>query len=331
MATTYPGVVSIIKRAFSRQSLSTRTSEIMISSLAPSSLKQYNCAYKKWWKFCKDHKLDLFCSNIPKILEFFTELYDSGSNYSTLNTTRSALAVILGKQFSQDDRILRFIKGVYRTKPCFPKYESTWDPNIVLNHLSQFFPNERQNLEILTKKLVTLLSLSTAQRTQTLSLIELSNVRTLESKIEILIDNLTKTSAPNRTIHPLVIPFFQQRPEICPGSTIVAYINATKEYRELTHTNKLILTIKKPYHNASSSTIGRWIKNVLSDSGVDTSIFGAHSTRHASTSAASRKGASIDSIKRAAGWTGNSLIFAKFYNRPIATDSATDFANVVFN
>lgn len=302
----------------------------MISSLAPSSLKQYNCAYKKWWKFCNTHKIDLFCIEIPKILEFLTEQYESGSNYSTLNTIRSALAVILGKKFSHDDRVLRFIKGVYRTRPCFPRYESTWDPNVVLNHLSQFHPNESLPLEILTKKLVTLLALSTAQRTQTLSLIELSNVKKYDSKIVIVINKLTKTSKPNSTISPLTIPFFYQRIEVCPGSSISAYINATNEYRVLPQTDKLILTTKKPFHNASPSTIGRWIKNVLADSGVDTNVFRAHSTRHASTSAARRKGASIDVIKRAAGWSGNSLTFAKFYNRPVTTDSDTEFADSIF-
>lgn len=302
----------------------------MISSLASSSLKQYNGVYKKWWNFCKGNTADMFDSNVPKALEFLTEQFASGANYSSLNTYRSALALILGKQFSQDDRVSRFIKGVYRIRPCLPRYDITWDPNVVLNHLSQFYPNESQPLETLSKKLVTLLALSTAQRTQTLSLIKLSNIKISDLRIEIVIDELTKTSAPNREMAPLVIPFFYQKLEICPASTMLAYINASNLLRELPNTDRLILTLRRPVHNASPSTIGRWIKDVLADSGVDTNVFGAHSTRHASTSAARRKGASIDVIKRAAGWSGNSLTFARFYNRPVTTDLNMEFANSVF-
>ncbi|KYM99018.1 hypothetical protein ALC62_10253 [Cyphomyrmex costatus] len=56
-------------------------------------------------------------------------------------------------------------------------------------------------------------------------------------------------------------------------------------------------------------------------------LFSAHSTRHASTSLAARKGLSLDLIKRAAGWSGDSQIFARFYNRTIVNPEA--FCNSV--
>lgn len=39
-------------------------------------------------------------------------------------------------------------------------------------------------------------------------------------------------------------------------------------------------------------------------------------TRYASTSAALSRGLSVDLIKSSAGWSGDSLTFAKFYSRP---------------
>lgn len=328
---TYPGVVAVIEQAYSRQSLSASAIKIITSSLAKSSLKQYNGVYKKWWQFCKTHQINFFESNIPSIIDFLVNEYESGASYSTLNTFRSALALILGKRMSQDDRLLRFMKGVYRTKPYFPKYETTWNPNLVLDHLSNFFPNESQSLELLTKKLVALLALSTAQRTQTLSLIRLSNIKVSVYRIEIIIDDLIKTSAPNRSAPNLIIPFFPHKEQICPAKTLSSYIEATKSFRDLPLTDRLILTIKKPIHNASASTISRWIKQTLKDSGVDTNVFTAHSTRHASTSAAKRIGVSIDIIKRTAGWSGRSLTFAKFYNRPITKDEGNVFAEAIYD
>lgn len=37
-------------------------------------------------------------------------------------------------------------------KPCFPRYNSIWDPNLVLEFLSKMYPNEDITLENLSKK-----------------------------------------------------------------------------------------------------------------------------------------------------------------------------------
>nr|CAH7724194.1 unnamed protein product [Callosobruchus chinensis] len=57
-------------------------------------------------------------------------------------------------------------------RPSKPKYENTWDPAIVTDHLK----NKRNSditLELLTQKCVTLLALASEQRLQTLSLIDI--------------------------------------------------------------------------------------------------------------------------------------------------------------
>ncbi|KAI8428154.1 hypothetical protein MSG28_002401 [Choristoneura fumiferana] len=94
--------------------------------------------------------------------------------------------------------------------------------------------------------------------------------------------------------------------------------------------NRLILTTKNPIHAASSQTIGRWLKQTLASSGIDTGVFSGHSTRHAATSAARRAGVSVDTIRRSAGWSAQSLTFANFYNRPI-TDQNPNFVNALFD
>jgi hypothetical protein len=70
------------------------------------------------------------------------------------------------------------------------------------------------------------------------------------------------------------------------------------------------------------------LKKVLKESGIDTNQFKGHSTRHASTSAAFRAGLNIESIRNAAGWSRNSNVFAKFYNKPIL--NSVNFAETLF-
>ncbi|KAL7292049.1 hypothetical protein TKK_0014330 [Trichogramma kaykai] len=70
-----------------------------------------------------------------------------------------------------------------------------------------------------------------------------------------------------------------------------------------------------------TQTLARWVRNIMKEAGIDTQIFKAHSTRHAASSAAYDKGLSIDVIKERAGWSKDSKVFARYYNRPIVTDS----------
>lgn len=38
------------------------------------------------------------------------------------------------------------------------------------------------------------------------------------------------------------------------------------------HTDRLILTTRKPIHNASVATISRWVKSVLAESGAEKGV-----------------------------------------------------------
>lgn len=72
----------------------------------------------------------------------------------------------------------------------------------------------------------------------------------------------------------------------------------------------------KPYRAVTSTTIGRWIKSMLGQSGINTEFFTAHSTRFASTSKAAAT-VSMGVIVATAGWTDEPT-FRNFYNKPVA-------------
>lgn len=68
---------------------------------------------------------------------------------------------------------------------------------------------------------------------------------------------------------------------------------------------------------------------MLTESGVNTQIFGAHSTRHSATSAAARNGAKIELIRKAAHWITKSNVFTRFYNLPVFDEQ--EFSLYVMN
>ena len=56
----------------------------------------------------------------------------------------------------------------------------------------------------------------------------------------------------------------------------------------------------KPFSPVSRDTISRWVKTIMPRAGIDTTKFKPHSTRAASTSAASRNAVPLENILTAA-------------------------------
>ncbi|XP_047025959.1 uncharacterized protein LOC124634427 [Helicoverpa zea] len=300
----------------------------MLASLAESTLRQCNTCFRRWFAFCQDRNLNLFDVSVTHVLDFFVILFQEGQKYGSINSNKAALSLVLNAVIMNDPQVTRFMKGVYKLRTPQPRYTFTWDPAIVLDYLSAWYPNSDLSFERLSKKLTTLLALITAHRVQTLSLIKLSNIKKYNEKFVINITDQIKTSAVNRTPPTLILPYFDERPSICPARTLEHYLSVSATKRK-SNCDSLLISFKKPFNNVTSQSLSRWIKVTLRESGIDTSIFCAHSTRHAATSAANRFGVSLDIIKRTAGWTGRSETFAKFYNREVIADTSDVFARSI--
>lgn len=112
---------------------------IMMASFSHNTLKQYNASLKAWWAYCSIKGIDYCNSNTSQVIEYLTEKFNSGANYSTLNSHRSALSILLGQEVTCNESVKRFFKGVYRLKPPAPKYNNTWNPNNNNNNKSSLF------------------------------------------------------------------------------------------------------------------------------------------------------------------------------------------------
>lgn len=291
-------------------------------------MQQYNVTFKLWWHYCNTNSFNMFDCSVSKVLSFLSEQYNKGASYGTLNCHRSALSLLLGKDVGSDEWVKRLLKGVFKLKPTFPKYTNVWDPQTVINLIANWYPNRELSRENITKKLVSLLAICTAQRVQTLSLIKLENVTISSTGIHIAIKDIIKTSTPGRDQPILYLPYYKDNIRICPATVLEDYIYVTSNDRPANISN-LLITVKRPYRSATAQSISRWIKNVLKAAGVDVAAFSAHSTRHAATSAAAAQGVSIDTIRKAAGWTNASKTFANFYHRPIINNN--NFAQSILN
>lgn len=327
METTYPGCREIVERAYRLKNMPEDSIAVILASICEKTLKQYDSALRKWWNFYLSHKLSPFLPDIPNIVKFLSDEFVNGAKYGTLNSVRSAISLIVGPEIADDFRVKRFFKGVYNMRPNKPKYDFTWDPHTVPTFYSKQPDNKDLSLKDISKKLLTLLALITAHRMQTFSLIELDNIDLQEEKIIIKIPKRIKTSGLNKCQPAPIIPFFKTNCKVCAASALVSYLEKTREIRGAE--KRLFISFKSPHKAVTPQTLSHWVVDSLSAAGIDTSVYSAHSTRHASTSAANRQGVSIDIIRKTAGWSESSFTFAKFYNKEIS-QNREEFANAIY-
>lgn len=303
--------------------------EIMLASLSKSTIKQYESSLLKWSVICTSNNVDRLGPDEKQVIAFLTKEFERGAAYGTLNSHRSAISLVTSNKMGKSVLIKRFLKGCFKSRPTNPKYSTTWDVNVVLDYLENLGNTLELSTENLTYKTLTLLALCTAQRSQTLSKIKIENIIEDSARIEIRITDIIKTSRPGFNQPSLIIPKFNVRPGVCVYACIKHYIERTKEARN--EQPYLFLSLKKPFISVGAQTLSRWIKVVLPRAGIYTRIFSGHSTRHASTSAAYSKGLNLETIKKTAGWSEKSEVFAKHYNRPVVKQNSADFALSILN
>ena len=118
-------------------------------------------------------------------------------------------------------------------------------------------------------------------------------------------------------MRPIILPEYSEDRNTCVYSHLKLYIENTSLLR---NSGELLILFQKPYQHISKDTIARWIKLALTEAGVDTNIFTAHSTRGAASSKLHTAGVPIDTILASAS------TFEKFYKRNIDKPEFENFA-----
>ena len=64
----------------------------MCASWRESTQRQYQCYIEKWNSFCSERQIDPLCTTVNFVIDFLTDLFETGVGYSAINTARSALS-----------------------------------------------------------------------------------------------------------------------------------------------------------------------------------------------------------------------------------------------
>ncbi len=121
-----PGL-SLIWRSPQGQGIS-KQAAIVLKSWRTGTLKQYQTYLNKWAVFCGERQVHPFSPSLTEVLDFLT-LFEEGTQYSGLNTARSALSAIImlpgNTPAGQHPLVCRFLRGVFQERPVLPRYNTT--------------------------------------------------------------------------------------------------------------------------------------------------------------------------------------------------------------
>ena len=209
---------------------------------------------------------------------------------------------------------------MFQERPTIPLKVAIYDTSLVINYILTLPDNSGLLLEMLTKKLTTLLCLLSGQRSQSILYLFPDHMVMDSDWASFYIPKLLKTTAPTFHQDPLKFVALPPNRRVCIIDCLKSYIHRTEGIRENIQLEgeklSLILSYAYPHRPVQSATLARYVKDFLGMAGIDLKVFTAHSTRAASSSKANNLGMSLKDISKAGGWRSPST-FQQFYRFPI--------------
>lgn len=218
------------------------------------------------------------------------------------------------------------MKGVYNLRPAQPRYCETWDVSCVLSYLRRLSPISQLSLKMLTLKLIMLIALTLASRSQSLHLLSIKDMRKGFSSFILYYSGLLKQSKSGRNNPVVELRAFPPDRRLCVVFVLKEYLKRTENLRG---TNTcLFISYVKPYGPVTKDTITRWLKIVMYGAGIDCSKYKPHSIRSAAVPKAKSYMVPVDEILKTAGWSSEKT-FAKFYDKVIDKETGIRFSDAV--
>ena len=218
---------------------------------------------------------------------------------------------VSGSPIGQHALVTRLMKGIYNSRPPAPRYTSSWDVGQVTSYLKSLGPSP--SLKHLTLKLAMLMALVDATE---LAALDLRFKSSSPEEVTFSLAALTKKRKVGAPPRKFFFGGFPNDKSLCAASCLQEYEARTQGFRDQSGVpSQLFLSYVRPHAPVSSQRIANWLKMVLKEAGIDTSVFSAHSTRGASATAAAKQGIPFSVIMKTADWAREST-FQRFYYRP---------------
>ena len=144
---------------------------------------------------------------------------------------------------------------------------------LFMKYLSSFPKVTDLSLKLLTLKTIMLIALVTAQRGQSLHMLDMQFMTEFKDRFEFVLPFHVKQSRPGYEPPSIVLKAYPTDQSLCVFSHMKEYLLRTKYLRG--SETRVLISLVKPYKHVSRDTISWWIRSVMKDAGID-----VHSLSH---------------------------------------------------
>ena len=325
-----PRRMDVIRGRFEGEGFSSGVVDLFMAATRDNTNSAYASAWRIWSDWCVGRGADPLCNDVTVVTSFLADQAKSKA-YSTIGVYRSALSQTLpplkGSPIGEHPMVVLLMKGIRNQNPPRPKYQSTWDVDMVLNYL-RGQENASLSVGALASKLATLLSLATLYRASELAGIDKRSISFTAEGVSFSLSKFRKAQR-GGALQSIFLKRLADE-QLDPGRCLSRYCEVTEKYRTDENSERLFIGSVGQHPHVKSSTISAWIKKELKAAGVDTEQFLGHSTRGAAASKAAASGVSVESILSAGHWSAEST-FTRFYRRDAAINPRTSVAGAVLS
>ena len=314
--------------------------QLMCASVAPETLARYQQIIVSLTNYCGGiHCLD--AASVSGFLEFTTRSTERPE--ATLRLARAAisfLADLQGRPAPDAAVVRRVHTALVATRTTKPRQATpVADVSMLVTYLKDLGSTEELPINELRQKAITLLSITafcrpsdlacvarpsvlpdTARGTTNLSVcsrFRMDSIKWLDEGAELVFFG---SKADKGMSGNTVLIERASDPDICPITTLKAYINATATARLSVDDQPVFISLKKPYKGLSSSAIAQILSQVLKDSGQQQGVT-ARSIRPTGARKAIEQGVEATVVQRRGRWK-SSDVFHRHYAG--VTGPATD-------
>ena len=346
-----PGVaisarVAAVEQSLASRGFSQQTAGFLRKSTRESSAILYDSKWQCFADWCRERSKDPLATTVQSLADFLMWLFSVKSlSVSAIKGYRSALAHTWRSAALQDPStdtiIAKLIKSFEIQRPPVRQVAPPWNLSVVLNYLMgpPFEPLSASSWRNLTFKTVFLIAFATAARRSELHAMSAEDGHVAVSDngkrltLRLAVGFLAKNQAPGEVRDPYSIRALSHRVQrdlpdvtLCPVRAFKYYWARSQPIRR--GRKRLFISLQEnSSKEISRETISRWlvtlIKEAHSRAIVDQDLrkisgVKGHQVRAMATSWSAFSGASIDSIKKAAFWKGQST-FSSFYLRDLSS------------
>jgi hypothetical protein len=287
---------------------------------------KYNSGWRQWLAYAESNQSLLQGSaSSPSSVDVCNFLADSflrGLEHKTVQAYRTAISNTLrtmGEKPLDEDLITLVLRGIRQLRPPRPAYSEFWEVEPALAKLRDWGPNASLSRKQLLMKLIFLLRITCFLRSSDLERIDFFSLSVSPSYIKFLVFRPKEGDYKWVSVQP-----FQEDPLLCPYECLREYLRQTARFRGLVGRNgRLLLSVRDNGTPIGAERISNLTVEALNLLGVNTKVFGAHSTRGAGATHALRNGARADQVMNVGNWS-NPKTFKRFYDRAILP-SVTSF------